>query len=105
MKPSEDVLEVAPVQVILFIEEKSISSKTYEPHKFDVSYNVSIKESIVLKRNKVNVAKKSKSVIRGDKFTNNVYTFSLDKASFNSEESVLKWKYVFHESIALEREL
>lgn len=49
MKPSEYVLEVAPIQVILFIEEKSISSKTYEPHKFDVSYNVSIPREVPFK--------------------------------------------------------
>lgn len=49
--------------------------------------------------------KKSKKVVRGNKFPDNVLTVPLENVSFHYEVSVLKWKYVYHVRIASERDL
>lgn len=53
----------------------------------------------------VPVNQKSKKVIGCKKFPVNVPAVSLDNVSFHSKEGVLKWKYVYHWRIAVEREL
>lgn len=81
----------------------------------NVAKKSTIKDNIVLKRKKVPkkevveedvvdnyeemlvpIAEKRKKVVGGKKLLVNVLVVPLDNNSFQSGESVLKWKYVFH---------
>lgn len=53
----------------------------------------------------VHLNKKNKKVLRGKKIPNNVLVVPLDNVSFISKESVLKWKFMYHMKISIEREL
>lgn len=53
----------------------------------------------------VTLNKKRKKVLGGKKLSNNVLVVPLDNASFHSEESVLKWKYIYTRRIFPERKL
>lgn len=47
--------------------------------------------------------KKSKKIIGGKNILTNVPTTTLYNVSFNSEESVFKWKFVYHRRIVRKR--
>lgn len=53
----------------------------------------------------VSPVKKYKKIVRGKKIPSDVPLVPMDKVSFHYEESVLKWKYVYHKIISREREL
>lgn len=53
----------------------------------------------------VPLKKKRKKVLRGKKLSDNVLVVPLDNVSFHSEESVLKWKYVYNRRIFPKRKL
>lgn len=43
--------------------------------------------------------------VGGNKLPQNIPIVPLDKVSFHYEESITKWRYVFHKHITSEREL
>lgn len=49
--------------------------------------------------------KKNRKFIGGKKIPTNFSVSPLENVSFQSEESVMKWKYVYHRRITPEREL
>lgn len=49
--------------------------------------------------------KKNRKIISGKKIPTNFSISPLENVSFQSEESVMKWKYVYHRRITPEREL
>lgn len=53
----------------------------------------------------VHVNKKSKKVVGGKNLPNSVPAVLMDNVSFHSEDSLLKWKYVYHTRIAPKRDL
>lgn len=53
----------------------------------------------------ISTAKRNKRVVEGKKLSQNIHVVPLDNVSSHSDESVLKWKYVFHRRITLERDL
>lgn len=49
--------------------------------------------------------KKNRNILGGKKIPSNIFVSPMDKVYFRYEESMLKWKYMYHRRIALEREL
>lgn len=49
--------------------------------------------------------KKNRKIIGGKKIPTNFFVSPLENVSFQYEESVMKWKYVYHRRITPEREL
>lgn len=50
-------------------------------------------------------AKRVKNVIGQKKISKIIHVAPLDNVSFKSEESVTKWKFIFHRSITSKREI
>lgn len=77
-------------------------SKNNEIHDGSAFFNEGVtKDGGLSKRPEKN----SKKIVGGQKIPTNVYIAPLDNVSFHCEESVLKWKYLYHKRIDLERNL
>ncbi|MCI32441.1 envelope-like protein, partial [Trifolium medium] len=83
--------------VVVPTDKKKKTLKRKSAHSSDSEYDV--------EQGVPDIMTSAKKKAAGKKIPQNVVDVPIDNVSFHSPESVLRWRFVFHRRLALEREL